>query len=295
MGEHQRALAQIVERQRRQHDGKPRNLDRTAAEMPEIGIKSLGSGDGEKHGAKRKQSNDAVVQQEIDAVERIERPQHARIGGDPVEAGQCDRHEPDQHDRAEQRRDLRRTARLHREQGEQDHHRQRHDIFVERRRHDVDAFDRGEHRQCRRDDGIAVEQRGADDAEQRDDAAGPADTANGARCKRHQGKGAALAVIIRAQQDHYIFERDDDEQRPQDERHHAEHRRPFDYAVFGTRSGNDGFAKGVERAGADIAVNNADAANGKAPQAGARTSGADAVHRHFAPCRGSAYAICHEF
>ena len=233
--------------------------------MAEIGIERLGSGDGEEHGTERKQSDDAVPEQEIDAVKRIERPQHARIVGDPDEAWQRDGGEPDQHDRAEQRRDLGRAARLHREQNQQDDHRQRHDIFVKRRRRDIDAFDRGQHRQCRRDDGIAIEQSGADDAEERDDAGCPADAADGARGKRHQRERAALPVIIGAQQDHHVFQSHDDEQRPQNERQHAEHRRPVDFAVFGSGSGDDRLAQSIKWAGADIAVDDADAAERQAP------------------------------
>ena len=67
-----------------------------------------------------------------------------------------------------------------REENEQDDHRQRYDIFVKRWRCDIDAFDGGEHRQCRRDDGIAIEQRRADYTEKRDDAHSFAVTADGA-------------------------------------------------------------------------------------------------------------------
>ena len=148
--------------------------------MPEVGIKRLGAGDGEEHHAKRNQSDDAVLQQEIDAIERIKRPQHARIVSDPEQARQRDGHEPDQHDRAEQSRDLRRAARLCSEQNKQDDYSQRHDIFVKRRRHDIDTFDGGQHRQGWRDHGIAIEQRGADNAEEYNDARRLAGTSYGA-------------------------------------------------------------------------------------------------------------------
>ena len=118
---------------------------------------------------------------------------------------------------------------------EQDDHSQRHDIFVKRRRRDIDAFDGGQHRQGRRDHGIAIEQRGADNAEERDDADGLADTADGARSERHQGQRAALAVIVGAQQDDDVFERDDDEQRPKNERHHAKHRGAVELGMLAAR------------------------------------------------------------
>ena len=64
MGEDQRALAEIIDRERRQHDRDPGDLDRTAAEMAEIGIERLGAGHGEKNRAEREQPDDAVMQQE---------------------------------------------------------------------------------------------------------------------------------------------------------------------------------------------------------------------------------------
>ena len=61
MGKDQRALPQIIDRQRRQHQRDPSHLDRPAAEMSEIGIERLGSGDGEEHGAEREQADHAVM------------------------------------------------------------------------------------------------------------------------------------------------------------------------------------------------------------------------------------------
>ena len=61
---------------------------------------------------------------------------------------------------------LRGAARLHGEQRDQDDDGERHDVGLEGRRRDLQALDRRQHRDRRRDDRIAVEQRGADDAEQ---------------------------------------------------------------------------------------------------------------------------------
>ena len=59
----QRALPQIIERQRRQHEAEPGDLDRRPAEMTEVGIERFGAGDGKEHGAEREQPDDAVMQQ----------------------------------------------------------------------------------------------------------------------------------------------------------------------------------------------------------------------------------------
>src|ERR1700756_1617477 len=49
----------------------------------------------------------------------------------------------------------------------------------------------------------------------------------------------------------------------------------------------------VERAGTDVAVDDADAAHRKAPEPGTRPRGLAAVRRHFASRRGSAQTIGH--
>ena len=134
-------------------------------------------------------------------------------------AGGGERHEPHQSDRTEERRDPRRAPRLHREQGEQDQHRQRNDISVQRRLHDLEALDRRQHRQRRRDHRVAVEQGGADHAERDHHQAASAERA---LRERHQGECAAFAVIVGAQQDDHIFDADDEDQRPHDERQDAE-------------------------------------------------------------------------
>ena len=46
--ENQRALAEIVEDERRQHEPDPGGLDRLAAEMAKIGVERFGAGDGEE-------------------------------------------------------------------------------------------------------------------------------------------------------------------------------------------------------------------------------------------------------
>ena len=47
--------------------------------------------------------------------------------------------------------------------------------------------------------------------------------AHGALRQRHQRQRAALAVVVGAQDEQHVLERDDDDQRPEDQRHDAEH------------------------------------------------------------------------
>ena len=48
MGEHKRALPEIVEKQAGKHDGKPPKNNWPSSEMTEVDIESLGSGDRKK-------------------------------------------------------------------------------------------------------------------------------------------------------------------------------------------------------------------------------------------------------
>ena len=97
--------------------------------MAEVGVERFGAGDREEHGAECDEADHAVVDEEAHAVDRIE---GAAARSDSAamcqSAGDRDGDEPDQRDRAEEGRDLRGAARLHREQRDQDHDRQRHDV-----------------------------------------------------------------------------------------------------------------------------------------------------------------------
>ena len=244
--------------------------------MTEIGVERLGAGDGEKDRAQRDETDLAVVQQEHDRVERIEGEQDLRPGGHMGDAGDRDHHEPQHHDGAEEGRDLGGAARLHRKQHDQDRHGQGHDVGVEGGRGDLETFDRGQDRERRRDHGVAVEQRRADDAAQRDDIGAPAQRA---LRQRHQGERSALPVVVGPQQHDDVFERDGDDQRPQDERQDAEYGRRVHRAA-GLDGGGDRLAQRIERAGADVAVDDADAADREAQEGGLEVRGAVPVERN---------------
>ena len=62
--------------------------------------------------------------------------------------------------------------------------------------------------------------------------------------------------------------------------------------VVRTRSGDDRLTQRIEWTGADVAINDADAAKSQAPQSGVGRSVGAAVDRNFAPDR-SAYTFCH--
>ena len=118
--EQQGALPEIVEDQRRLHEDEPGELDRLAPEMAEIGVEGLGAGDGQEHEAHDDEADHAVRQDELDAEHRVQGEKDARIVDDVDEAAGGERGEPNEHDRPEILRDLRRPMRLHGEQQHED-------------------------------------------------------------------------------------------------------------------------------------------------------------------------------
>ena len=135
--------------------------------MAHVGIERLGAGHGQEHGAERQKPDMAVVEEEADAVGRAERGEDARIVDEVSEP--ADRHgdEPDDVIGPNQAATAAvprlctlnsptRIARLERD-----------DEGLERRRRELQPFDRRQHRDRRRDDRVAIEQRGAGHAEQR--------------------------------------------------------------------------------------------------------------------------------
>ena len=172
--------------------------------------------------------------------------------------------EPDHHDRPEEGRNLGGAAALHREQDDQNGDGQPDDIMVERGRREFQPLDRRKHGNGRCDHGIAEEHRGADHAEDIDQRRA---ASVGAARQRRERQSSALAIVVGAQQDQNVFAGHDDDQRPQDERQHAEHGIPADGAGGGTCR-HHSLAQGVERAGADIAIDHADAAKRERPKTG---------------------------
>ena len=66
----QRALAEIVEHQRRQRNRKPRKLNRGVTEMTEIGIQCFTPRDGQKDGAQHQQPATRILGEEPNGMRR---------------------------------------------------------------------------------------------------------------------------------------------------------------------------------------------------------------------------------
>ena len=122
--------------------------------------------------------------------------------------------------------------------------------MVYRRRGDIEAFERRQHGNRRRDRAVAIDQRGAEQAQHDDHRPPPLLDAQ----ERHQGEDAALAVVIDGHGDGDVFDRRDQEQGPDHQRQDAEDALRCGVAVEIVEGG---FQR-VERAGADIAEHDAE-------------------------------------
>jgi hypothetical protein len=120
MGQHQRALAQVVEQQRRKHEAQPSRADRLLSEVTHVGIERLRPGDRQEDAAEDDEAQEAVLAKEDHAVVRQERPDDRGVVGDVVDAQPGDHQEPEAGDRAEEPRHAGGAPGLHQEQADQD-------------------------------------------------------------------------------------------------------------------------------------------------------------------------------
>jgi hypothetical protein len=247
----QRALSEVVEQQRRQHDGTPVDADRPRAEVPHVGVQRLAAGHDQEHRAEHEVAVPPGLGEELDGVERIDGGQHRRIARDLQRPEHRQDREPEQGDRPEHGTDTGRAEPLAGEQRDEDGDRDRHDVGLQHRRRHAQAFHRAKDRDGRRDDAVTVQERGAEHAEQDEQRSLGASRGRDRRGQRGQGEDAALAVVVGTQHEDEVLERDDDDQGPEDQREDAEH-------VGGRRRHGvravEAFANGVERAGADVAI-----------------------------------------
>ncbi len=109
-------------------------------------------------------------------------------------------------------------------------------------------FDGREHGNGGRDQRVTEEECGARDGED-EQRLGP--SSDGALGEGEERERAAFAVVIGAQDQDHVFERDDDEERPEEERDDADDFGRGDAVGAGP---GERFAQGVERACPDVAV-----------------------------------------
>ncbi len=158
IADQQRPLAEIVERQRGQHQEEPGPGDRLPAEVTHIGIKRLRAGDGEHDRGQREEGDLEMPDDECQCVRRGECLEDLRMRDDAGDSACADRDEPRDHHRAERTPDDGGAVPLDVEEHDDDADRDRHDPLLEIRVDDLDALDRGKHGDRRGDHAVAEEQ-----------------------------------------------------------------------------------------------------------------------------------------
>src|SRR4029450_2645329 len=112
-----------------------------------------------------------------------------------------------------------------------------------------------------------------------------------ALCQGHQRKCAAFTVIVGSQEEQYVFYRDDEDQRPNNQRQDTEN----DFCVGGFAQATcrqDRLTQSVEWARADIAINDSDTAEREGPKVPAlKQLGMGAAIRNGSLQRSARHAI----
>ena len=126
------------------------------------------------------------------------------------------------------------------------------------------TLDRAQNRDRGRDHAVAVEQRGSEDAEHDERRAKTGSLCPNASSQAHEGQDPALAPVVEAEDVDVVLERDDDDQGPEDQRQDAEH-----VGVVGRHAMQavEAFANRVQRARADVAVDDPDREQGQRDEA----------------------------
>jgi hypothetical protein len=124
---------------------------------------------------------------------------------------------------------------------------------VQPRRHHDETFHGAEHADGRRDDPVAVEERGPEEAEHQQGT--PAAVGGlGLPDERHERQDAALAAVVSPHDEGEVLEGDHEDHRPDHQREDADH-------VLGggidAVLAAEALLEGVERAGTDVAVHHA--------------------------------------
>ena len=203
-----------------------------------------------------------MAAEKMKSVEWIERHEDARRVADMAGAQHGDGDEPDQHDRPEKGRHPARAMALEHEEREKDHEGDGNHIGLEQGCDELQPLHRRKHRNGGGDDGVAGKQRGAHDAEHENRSGG---LGEGVLGQSHERQRAALTLVVRPHEEQHIFERDREEQSPEQQRDDADHIL-LHHATRRMGMG-EGFAQGVERTGADVAIDDADGSQGQGPDA----------------------------
>ena len=193
-----------------------------------------------------------------EGVTGIQGQQHLRMAEEMIDPRQREGREPGRHHGPEQEPDGAAAAALDRKQPDEDQGRERDNIGRDGGNGDLQPFDGAQNRDRRRDHGVAEEQRCASQADHQQDRLQPPGHRKRQRQERH---GTALPLVVRPHDKDHVFDGHDEDDGPEHHRQHTEDR--------GLRRGIPGrsqrFAERVDRAGPDIAEDDAERAEEQRP------------------------------
>jgi hypothetical protein len=174
--------------------------------------------------------------------------------------------EPQDHHRPEHSRDPLGAPLLDEEQHDEDGDRHGDHPRLEGVRGDLETLDRAQHRDRRRDQAITVEQRRPEHSEGDDHPLRSRREPQPRHQQRGQGEDAALTVIVGAHHEHQVLDRDDDDEGPEHNRRHAVGIGAADLELGVLER----FPERVQRARADVAVDDPQSAEREGEQAAVR-------------------------
>ncbi len=274
--EHQRALAQVVQREAGHDQQEPRQPDGARAEVPHVGIERLRAGHAQEDRAQRDEGDAVMVQAECQRVVGQERGQDLGARSDVGDACEPQAGEPHEHGDAEESPEPRRSPALGHEECEQHGERDRQDVRRGPRGDDLQALDGGQHRDRRRDDAVAEEQRDSEDTEGHQSPFEPGLVLHRLRRQGQQRHQAPLAMVVGPHDQGHVLDRDDHRQGPEEEREDADHVGWRDLQP----AGGEHLLEGVERRSADVSVHYPDRGDGER-----RERGRCLCVCHGGPCR----------
>ncbi len=219
--------------------------------MAHVGVQRFCAGDGQHHRGQRDERHHPVAGDELRPVARRERLENSRFAEYLLGAGHGKDGEPQGHHRAEQLADQPGAVTLDDEQYAQHRHRDRQHQRGEPRGGDLEPLYRRQHRDRRGDDPVAVEQRRPEDPQGHQYDLRPGRLERLVLQQRGQGHDAALAAVVGPHDEGDVLDRDDDHDRPENQRDDA-----VDLDLAGAHRmvvGREHRLHRIQRAGADVA------------------------------------------
>ena len=220
VAEHQGSLAQIVERERGQHEKIPGELDRDAPKMSHVGIERLPARYGQKNAADHDHGTGAMQPKIVDSHQRIEGGEDGGMMHDLVEAEPAQARKPQDHHFAENAANRFGAVPLNRKERDENDDGERHNHALKHRRDQPQPFHGGQDRNGRGDDAVAIQEGGAENPQRGHDRSGFAGFDGSAlgESQGEQREDPPLPVVVGPEDDADVFDGDQEDQAPQDQR-----------------------------------------------------------------------------